>query len=153
MRYMGKSGQGDVCNSEYGPEDGPLIFCDWCNKGYHLECHEPPLPEPPEGDWICFDCKLERNSICAVCGMQDDINGTLVLCEAADWRQIMHPKFHWLVHLPQYLQRWGVLLSCFVHERRHRILKRYADNTQNTRTYERTLLSEATSHHLASLKA
>ena len=75
------------------------------------------------------------------------------LCEAAGWRKFMHPKFHWLVHLPQYLQRLGMLLSCFVHERRHRMLKRYADDVKNTRGYERTLLSEITCHHLASLKA
>ena len=69
------------------PENGPLIFCDFCNKGYHLECHEPTLDAAPEGDWICFNCKLERDSMCAVCGMQDDVNATLVLCETADCPQ------------------------------------------------------------------
>ena len=52
----------DMCHEEVGPSNGLLLFCDFCNKGYHLECHDPPLESPPEGDWICFNCKLERNS-------------------------------------------------------------------------------------------
>ena len=52
----------DMCHEEVGPSNGLLLFCDFCNKGYHLECHDPPLESAPEGDWICFNCKLERNS-------------------------------------------------------------------------------------------
>ena len=54
----------DMCHEEIGPSNGLLLFCDFCNKGYHLECHDPPLETAPEGDWICFNCKLERNSAC-----------------------------------------------------------------------------------------
>ena len=52
----------DMCHEEIGPSNGLLLFCDFCNKGYHLECHDPPLDSAPDGDWICFNCKLERNS-------------------------------------------------------------------------------------------
>ena len=72
----------DVCKE--GDEDGDLIFCDWCNKGYHAECHDPKLTNIPEGDWICFNCKLERFSSCNVCGMQDELSATLALCETDD---------------------------------------------------------------------
>ena len=97
----------DQCLNEIGPEEGILIFCDWCtestmdfvsrrpllmtagtfhrcNKGYHLECHEPRVLEEPEGDWMCFNCKMERLSHCCVCGMQDEITGTLALCDNKD---------------------------------------------------------------------
>ena len=74
----------DVCKEEDSEEDQGLIFCDWCNKGYHAECHDPKLTTIPEGDWICFNCKLERFSSCNVCGMQDELSATLALCETDD---------------------------------------------------------------------
>ena len=52
----------EICHEEVGPRNGLLLFCDFCNKGFHLECHDPPLKAAPEGDWICFNCKLEGNS-------------------------------------------------------------------------------------------
>lgn len=72
----------ETCGLEEG--EGDLIFCDWCNKSYHTQCHEPKLSGAPEGDWICFNCKLERFSSCTVCGMQDELSGTLALCETED---------------------------------------------------------------------
>ena len=35
------------------------------------------------------------------------------------------PKHHYSVHLPSQLERFGLVPSCFVHERRHKILKRH----------------------------
>ena len=72
------------CREEEGPKGGELLFCDACNSGYHLECHDPPLESAPDGDWHCFNCKLERLSACAICGMQDENSSTLALCEAPD---------------------------------------------------------------------
>ena len=64
-----------------------------------------------------------------------------------------HPKFHWLLHFASHLIAFnGILLSCFVHERRHRLIRRYADDTYNTVDYERTLISEAVCHHLGNLE-
>ena len=76
----------EKCQQPESPRKGELIFCDSCNNGYHLECHDPPLREDalPEGDWHCFNCKLERLSVCAVCGMQDETNATLALCDTND---------------------------------------------------------------------
>jgi zinc finger protein ubi-d4 len=28
-----------------------LLFCDDCDRGYHMYCLNPPLSEPPEGQW------------------------------------------------------------------------------------------------------
>ena len=38
----------EMCHEEIGPNNGLLLFCDFCNKGYHLECHDPPLESAPE---------------------------------------------------------------------------------------------------------
>ncbi|KAK8739071.1 hypothetical protein OTU49_003459 [Cherax quadricarinatus] len=36
--------------------DDQLLFCDDCDRGYHLYCLHPPLQEPPEGEWSCDLC-------------------------------------------------------------------------------------------------
>ncbi|KAJ8319516.1 hypothetical protein KUTeg_004607 [Tegillarca granosa] len=33
-----------------------LLFCDDCDRGYHMYCLNPPLSEPPEGSWSCHLC-------------------------------------------------------------------------------------------------
>lgn len=43
-----------VCgNSE---NDDKLLFCDDCDRGYHMYCLTPPLTEAPPGDWRCEHC-------------------------------------------------------------------------------------------------
>ncbi|VDP99160.1 unnamed protein product [Trichobilharzia regenti] len=36
-----------------------MLFCDDCDRGYHMYCLSPPLSEPPEGSWSCKLC-VER---------------------------------------------------------------------------------------------
>ena len=38
----------------------------------------------------------------------------------------MHPKHHYMLHLPQMLWQHGMLIACFVHERKHKESKRHA---------------------------
>lgn len=39
--------------------DDQLLFCDDCDRGYHMYCLKPPLSEPPEGSWSCHLCITE----------------------------------------------------------------------------------------------
>ncbi|XP_078672957.1 zinc finger protein DPF3-like isoform X7 [Branchiostoma floridae x Branchiostoma belcheri] len=43
--------------------DDQLLFCDDCDRGYHMYCLSPPLSAPPEGSWICKLCEDERKGI------------------------------------------------------------------------------------------
>ncbi|CAH0547639.1 unnamed protein product [Brassicogethes aeneus] len=36
--------------------DDQLLFCDDCDRGYHMYCLSPPLVNPPEGSWSCNLC-------------------------------------------------------------------------------------------------
>ncbi|XP_062892603.1 zinc finger protein ubi-d4 isoform X2 [Mobula hypostoma] len=36
--------------------DDQLLFCDDCDRGYHMYCLTPPMSEPPEGSWSCRLC-------------------------------------------------------------------------------------------------
>ena len=44
----------------------------------------------------------------------------------------MHPKHHYMLHLPQMLWQHGVLIACFVHEWKHKEIKRYANELDYT---------------------
>ncbi len=44
-------------------DGGELILCDTCTLSYHLTCLDPPLDEPPEGDWSCPKCEVRRFTI------------------------------------------------------------------------------------------
>ncbi|XP_039956379.1 zinc finger protein ubi-d4 B [Bactrocera tryoni] len=39
--------------------DDQLLFCDDCDRGYHMYCLSPPLITPPEGSWSCKLCMDE----------------------------------------------------------------------------------------------
>ena len=56
------------------------------------------------------------------------------------------PKHHFMLHIPRQLARFAFLISCFVHERKHKIAKRWAVPLciSNKRNYDRTVLEECT---------
>uniref|UniRef100_A0A665VGI5 Chromodomain helicase DNA binding protein 4 n=1 Tax=Echeneis naucrates TaxID=173247 RepID=A0A665VGI5_ECHNA len=39
-------------------DGGELLCCDTCPSSYHIHCLNPPLPEIPNGEWICPRCKV-----------------------------------------------------------------------------------------------
>ena len=75
----------------------------------------------------------------------------LQMCVDAGWRDYMTPKFHWLIHLWKEFQEHGMLISCFVHERKHKLVKRYCTPVMNTTAFERSVLSEVACHHIHEL--
>ena len=56
------------------------------------------------------------------------------------------PKFHYAMHLPDVLDRFGVNMSCFVTERKHRLSKCVAARTFNL--FEQVLLTDYLFHYL-----
>ncbi|XP_062502093.1 zinc finger protein neuro-d4-like isoform X2 [Corticium candelabrum] len=36
--------------------DDQLLFCDDCDRGFHMFCLNPPMQQPPEGRWSCKLC-------------------------------------------------------------------------------------------------
>ena len=70
-------------------------------------------------------------------------------CVDAGWEDDMTPTFHWCIHYWRHFAKWGVLLTCWVHERKHKLAKRYGEDTQNTTNFSKSVLSEVLSHQLA----
>jgi len=40
--------------------DDQLLFCDDCDRGYHMYCLTPRMEQPPEGSWICSLCEADQ---------------------------------------------------------------------------------------------
>ena len=58
------------CGADNSPEKGRIIFCDNCNTGWHLSCHQPALASQPPGTWVCQGCYDQGITLEAVQSMQ-----------------------------------------------------------------------------------
>ena len=67
----------------------------------------------------------------------------------AGWAAKSHSKFHWLIHFAKHLEKHKMLPGCLVQERKHRLVKRFAADIQNTRQYENSLLKQVLAHDIA----
>eukprot|EP00112_Aurelia_sp_Birch-Aquarium-sp1_P009851 Seg2136.1 transcript_id=Seg2136.1/GoldUCD/mRNA.D3Y31 product="Histone acetyltransferase KAT6A" protein_id=Seg2136.1/GoldUCD/D3Y31 len=47
-----------ICDGTTDPDS--LLFCDACDKGYHMTCHTPKLDQMPSGKWMCSLCTVKR---------------------------------------------------------------------------------------------
>jgi hypothetical protein len=62
------------------------------------------------------------------------------------------PKCHYTLHLPDMFQRHGFLVSCWVHERKHKEIKRYGNALDNTHdNYELSIIENSLFVHFEAL--
>ncbi|XP_030629670.1 histone acetyltransferase KAT6B isoform X2 [Chanos chanos] len=40
-----------------GKNADDMLFCDSCDRGFHMECCDPPLSRMPKGTWMCQVCR------------------------------------------------------------------------------------------------
>ena len=78
------------------------------------------------------------------------IKKLLEVCKLVGWGGDLQPKFHWCLHFPHHLRRWNVLPTCWTHERKHKIAKRYGTDNTN-KSFAKSLISEIASHQLLSV--
>ncbi|XP_025095582.1 histone acetyltransferase KAT6B-like isoform X2 [Pomacea canaliculata] len=50
--FCGKSGKED-----------DMLFCDACDRGFHMPCCDPPLNKAPKGRWVCNICDPNRGTM------------------------------------------------------------------------------------------
>ena len=62
------------------------------------------------------------------------------------------PKCHYALHLGEMYARHGVLLSTFVHERKHKEAKRFTEHRKNTSGFEMGAMQHITCQHLYDLQ-
>jgi len=60
----------------------------------------------------------------------------------------VRPKHHFALHLGPMLRRFPFLLSTFVHERKHRVLKKYTQDRRSLQSWDLGAIEEITCHQL-----
>jgi hypothetical protein len=55
-----------ICKS--GLDESLILICDNCDKGYHTNCHKPPvdLGSIESEDWFCYNCQKEEEKAITV---------------------------------------------------------------------------------------
>uniref|UniRef100_A0A671X5U6 Uncharacterized protein n=1 Tax=Sparus aurata TaxID=8175 RepID=A0A671X5U6_SPAAU len=48
-------------------DGGELLCCDTCPSSYHIHCLNPPLPEIPNGEWLCPRCMVSSQFSWCLC--------------------------------------------------------------------------------------
>ncbi|OAF66395.1 hypothetical protein A3Q56_05877 [Intoshia linei] len=43
--------------------DEKMLFCDGCDRGYHMYCLNPPMENPPDEKWICLLCYKNQSNM------------------------------------------------------------------------------------------
>ena len=82
--------------------------------------------------------------------LQEAVEACLAAWFAAGWDLI--PKYHWPLHMPSQLQRWGKLLSCFTCERKNKIVKKWGNPMHNTSNFESAVRKEILAEEIARLQ-
>ena len=106
-------------------------------------------------DCMAALCKVVKVIMQAGAGAQvqreldEAIDEHLRLHIACRGETMWKPKYHYSLHIKMVK---GYLLSCFVHERKHRHLKRILLLHQSARAFERSVMEELTAKHLLSIK-
>ena len=89
----------------------------------------------------------------APCSLQNAITLHFMDFTEVYGKDFLPPKAHFAMHLPWSLEKHGFLPSCFVQERRHKELKRYANQTATgVPGVERSVLEEVTLSHTMDLE-
>jgi hypothetical protein len=50
----------EICSSDHDPDF--IVLCDECDRGYHLNCMNPPLKQVPTSQFYCDHCLLNNGA-------------------------------------------------------------------------------------------
>jgi hypothetical protein len=64
---------------------------------------------------------------------------------------VWKPKNHFIHHVPEHLERDGIILDAFVGERKHQVVKLCAANIKHTVTFDKSVILRVLAHQLSIL--
>ena len=63
-------------------------------------------------------------------------------------KSAIRPKHHYVLHLAPMLSDFGLLLATYVHERKHRVIRRYTMPRKILKSWNRSVIEEVTCHSI-----
>ena len=84
--------------------------------------------------------------------LHDAIEKHLQLFLSAYGADLVRPKHHYALHLTRMLRFFGMLLATLTQERKHRLIRRYAQRRSNLTSWETGVVEDITCHALMDLK-
>lgn len=85
--------------------------------------------------------------------LQRHISAFVEAHQAAYGSSLWVPKHHYLQHLAMMLERHCRVVGCFVHERKHRVAKRYAENARKVdKTFDVSVLKDVVASNIRDLQ-
>jgi hypothetical protein len=76
----------------------------------------------------------------AVAELKREVSSCLSLHVVAYGSDYIKPKHHYMMHMTRQVEEDSIWLDCFVHERKHQVIKEAASHLKNTVTYEKSVL-------------
>lgn len=73
--------------------------------------------------------------------MAADVKGFMVKHQAAHGKELLKPKHHWLMDIPDQILRSQLVLDAFVVERQHLLVRRIADHCDNLTAFEESVMA------------
>ena len=70
---------------------------------------------------------------------------------AANWGNAMIKKFHWLLHFGDQYKHHKKLIACFTMERKHKVVRQFANAIHNSRSFEASIYREVLGQELHNL--
>eukprot|EP00439_Symbiodinium_sp_Y106_P059455 s539_g8.t1 len=113
------------------------------------------LYEDPCRAWLALVAviaKLQAVASAAPSELQQLIVEQLELAKACWGTEWWIPKCHLALHLPLQLSKHAFLQSCFVHERKHKLVKKVGNQIlDNSKAFEKSILDDVLYGHLEAL--
>jgi hypothetical protein len=76
----------------------------------------------------------------ALAELKREVSSCLSLHVVAYGSAYIRPKHHYMMHMTRQVEEDGIWLDCFVHERKHQVIKEAASHLKNTVIYEKSVL-------------
>lgn len=67
----------EVCNEK--GDEARMVLCDGCDRGWHLDCLDPPLDAPPNDRWFCPKCPSFPDGVASLEGGGGNSDGKAVV--------------------------------------------------------------------------
>ena len=83
--------------------------------------------------------------------MDSAVEGFLSVFKNTFGTAAMTPKFHSMLHFGAELRRFGMLLTCWVQERKHKMVRAFSNDVVNTKSFERTVMGNVIGAHIFEL--